>query len=107
MSKKIWRIPMKIMMLLFLTVSLSQPAFSDDAHKKAPSTDHAVTKEKTGQQDVYEESDTLKTNQSSTTRQEYKSEGNYKTCRDANGSWLKPGDTGYADCMNNTKMMKR
>jgi hypothetical protein len=99
---------MKTLMLLFLTVSLSQPAFSyDEAHKKQPSSDHAVIKEKTGQQEAYENSDTLSTNQSATSRDTYKSEGTYKTCKDDRGVWLHSGDTGYAACMGNAKMMKR
>lgn len=99
---------MKTLLLLILTVSLSQPAFSkDDAHKSQPSSDHAATKEKTGQQDVYENSDTLSTNQSATSRDTYKSEGVYKSCKDDRGVWLRSGDVGYASCMGNTKMMKR
>lgn len=97
---------MKIMLLLFLTISLSSTsAFSSIANRKAaPSSDNSITKEKTGQQESLEHSDTLKSTQSSTAR---KSDWSKKSCRTIDGTWLRAGDMGYAACMDHASMMKK
>lgn len=97
---------MKFLTLLFLTVTLSFSTHAADASKKAPSTDQSAIKGKTGQQKTYEASDSISTDQSSTTRKDSQSPDT-KACKDSNGSWIRSGDSGYAACMGEDKMIKR
>lgn len=97
---------MKFLTLLFLTLTLSFSTHAADESKKAPSTDQSAIKGKTGQQKTYEGSDSISSEQSSTTRKDSLST-DAKACKDSNGSWIRSGDTGYATCMGEDKMIKR
>lgn len=98
---------MKPLLLLCLTISLSSPmAFSRDVTTTAAPHDKEPITVKDASSRAPEEMDSIRTGQSST-RRDYDANKNYKTCRDANGSWLRPGDMGYTTCMNDPKMLRR
>lgn len=102
---------MKHVLLLVLAI-----AFSGQVHAKtsvsetaAPSSDKSITVHKNGQEMTYHDydnSDMIQTGQSAT-RREYQYDEKVKTCRSLDGIWLRFGDTGYTNCMNNSKTMKK
>lgn len=104
---------MKHVLLLILTISLSGQvhARSDLPVSKAaaPSSDKSITVHENGQESTYHDydnSDVIQTGQSATKR-EYQYDTKVKACRSLDGAWLRVGDVGYANCMDNSQTMKK
>lgn len=105
---------MKHVLLLILAISLSGQVYANRTHLSvdeaaAPSADESITSQKNGHKATYHDydnSDVIQTGQSATKR-EYQYDAKVKTCRNADGAWLRYGDIGYANCMDNSKTMKK
>lgn len=105
---------MKHVLLLILTISLSGQVYAKKSHltvdeAAAPSSDKSITVDKNAQEKTYhnyDNSDVIQTGQSAT-RREYQYDAKVKTCRNADGAWLRYGDVGYANCMDDSKTMKK
>ena len=94
---------MKYALILFV---LSMPAYANVAKYSAPSDKESSTGmvyDKDGH--GYDNADTVRTGQSATKR-EYQIDSS-RSCRDANGTWLRSGDIGYAACLDNSNTMKK
>ncbi|MEA9357567.1 hypothetical protein SHI21_15165 [Bacteriovorax sp. PP10] len=109
---------MKHVLLLILTVSLAGQVYGKSnlpvSKAAAPSSDKSITVHKNAQEETsqeaiyhdYDNSDVIQTGQSATKR-EYQYDAKVKSCRSVDGAWLRFGDVGYANCMDNSKTMKK
>lgn len=101
---------MKHVMLLILTISLSNQVYAETSVNRAaaPSSDVSITDQPNGQQlySDYDNSDLIQTGQSAT-RREYQYEEKVKACRSIEGAWLRAGEIGYSSCMENSQTMKK
>lgn len=102
---------MKHVLLLILTVSLSGQVHAETAVNRAaaPSSDRSITIYENGQEKTYHDydyTDRIQTGQSATKR-EYQYDEKVKSCRSLDGVWLRFGDAGYRNCMNDSQTMKK
>jgi hypothetical protein len=100
---------MKHVLLLILTISLSGQVYAKKSHSSAdkaaaPTSDKAMTTQETYHD--YDNSDVIHTGQSATKR-EHQYDAKVRTCKSADGAWLRYGDVGYANCMDDSKTMKK
>lgn len=99
---------MKHLPLLILTISLSSfSAFANTAVNRsaAPADNQSITASEKRYHD-YDNSDTVYTGQSATKR-EYQYDVKVKSCRTMNGTWLRHGEVGFAECVDNAQTLKK